>query len=187
MTFFSFLFFSLFCVPGKFPELLTFLQSTPWWIIFEVPKGNESDHPSLTHHRHPRVCGFTTTTNRKNLRKKIVVAPQKKKKERSWKEPARPFYSFLSLELRLSPFFILCIISKIPKKSYQNGGGLWCDLRQIPSVSVQLCILCKYSHYCCLFIYKDILLHQRGSILSQENAEKLSNFRQLQWAFFCQV
>ena len=44
-----------------------------------------------------------------------------------------------------------------------------------------------YSHYCCLFIYKDILLHQRGSILSQENAEKLSNFRQLQWAFFCQV
>ena len=101
---FFILVFSLFCVPGKFPELLTFLQSTPWWIIFEVPKGNESDHPSLTHHRHPRVCGFTTT-NRKNLRKKIVVAPQKKKKERSWKEPARPFYSFLSLELRLSAFF----------------------------------------------------------------------------------
>ena len=113
--------------------------------------------------------------------------PKKRRKSEAEKSLPGLFILFFPLSLDCRLFFILCILSKIPKKSYQNGGGLWCDLRQIPSVSVQLCILCKYSHYCCLFIYKDILLHQRGSILSQENAEKLSNFRQLQWAFFCQV
>ena len=62
--------------------------------------------PSIleTHHRHPRVCGFTTTTtNRKNLRKKIVivVAPQKKE-ERACQ--AFLFFFPLSLDCRLFYF-----------------------------------------------------------------------------------
>ena len=187
MTFFSFLFFLFFLCSRKVSRATHFSPEHSMVNNLRGAKG-QWKWPSILDTPSSSKSLWLYDDEQKKLKKENRRRPPKKRRK-SEAEKSLPglFILFFPLSLDCRLFFILCILSKIPKKSYQNGGGLWCDLRQIPSVSVQLCILCKYSHYCCLFIYKDILLHQRGSILSQENAEKLSNFRQLQWAFFCQV
>ena len=104
--------FSLFCVPGKFPELLTFLQSTPWWIIFEVPKGNESDHPSLTPSSSKSLWLYDDDEQKKLKKENHHCRRPPKKK----KEPARPFYSFFPLSLDCRLFFYFVYYIENPKE-----------------------------------------------------------------------
>ena len=113
LTIFSFLFFSFLC-SRKVSRATHFSPEHSMVNNLRGAKG-QWKWPSIleTHHRHPRVCGFTTTTtNRKNLRKKIVivVAPQKKE-ERACQ--AFLFFFPLSLDCRL--FYFVYYIEN-PKK-----------------------------------------------------------------------
>ena len=141
--------FSLFCVPGKFPESYSLLQHS----MVNNLRGAKGQWkwPSILDTIVIQEFVALRRLEKKKSRKNTSTAAAHQKilerRKRSWKEPG--LILFLSL---LSAFFIILCIIENPKKSYQNGGGLWGDLRQIPSVSVQLCILCKYL-LCCLLIY----------------------------------